>query len=251
MEPAGLAVGVFAIAGLFNNAVNCFEYVQLGQNFEEDFTTCILKLDDAKLRLSRWGQAVGLNGDLRNTKELNQIFSSEEINKNVQKRLRHILKLFSDAEGISHKFQIKNESNRNALQPYDPQEDLIPEIRSLRAKLRDLSVKRENVTALKPRAKWALYEGKHFRQLIEDITSIISSLVDLFPSIDSAQRRLCDEEAVELVTPETRQILRDIAAEQDKLLEDAMAKMAKQQVRKLYTPIRHFAKDIILASHGQ
>lgn len=29
MEPAGLTVDVLAIAGLFNNAVDCFEYVQV------------------------------------------------------------------------------------------------------------------------------------------------------------------------------------------------------------------------------
>jgi hypothetical protein len=33
MEVGGLTVGVLALAGLFNNAVDCFEYVQLGRNF--------------------------------------------------------------------------------------------------------------------------------------------------------------------------------------------------------------------------
>lgn len=53
MESAGLAVGVFAIAGLFNNAVDCMDYVQIGRAFQEDFATSVLKLDDTRLRLSR------------------------------------------------------------------------------------------------------------------------------------------------------------------------------------------------------
>jgi hypothetical protein len=53
MEPVGLTVGVIALAGLFNNAVDSFEYIQLRRNFGEDFQTSLLKLDNARLRLSR------------------------------------------------------------------------------------------------------------------------------------------------------------------------------------------------------
>ena len=56
MDPASLATGVLALAGLFNNAVECFEFIQLGRNFGGDFQTSLLKLDDVRLRLSRWGE---------------------------------------------------------------------------------------------------------------------------------------------------------------------------------------------------
>ncbi|KAG9511495.1 hypothetical protein KCV07_g10133, partial [Aureobasidium melanogenum] len=230
MEPAGLAIGVAAIAGLFNNAVDCFGYVQLGRNLEKDLATCVLKLGDARLGLSRWGQAVGLSGDLGNTEELHPIFRAEETNKNAQERLGHILKLFADAENISHKFQSGNKSNKKALQLYSLSGDLDPEIDSIRDKLRALSVKRQNDTSLKHKAKWALYEEKHFRKLIEDISSTIDGLIGLVPSAVPLQRRLCDQEAADLVTQETRQILRDIAAEQDKFLETAIARTVGGQL---------------------
>jgi hypothetical protein len=250
MEPAGLAVGVFAIAGLFNNAVDCFEYVQLGRTFEKDFTTCILKLGDARLRLSRWGQAVGLSGGLHNTEELKRIFSAEETNRNAEERLRHILSLFADAEGISHKFLNGNMSNKNTLQLYSSPEDLNPEMSSVRDKLRALSVKRQNVTPLKHKAKWALYEEKHFRKLIEDISSTVDGLISLFPSAEPIQRGLCDQEAAELVTQETRQILRDIAAEQDKLLESAIARMVEPQVSQPHFHTGNSTQQNLLVPHG-
>jgi hypothetical protein len=226
MEPTGLAVGVFAIAGLFNNAVDCFEYVQLGRNFETDFTTCILKLDDTKLQLSRWGQAVGLSGDLRNTEKLNRIFGAGETRNLVAERLRHILGLFTDAENISHEFQSDKNSNKNTSQSCN---ELDPAIRSLRDKLRNLSVGRQNVTPLKRKAKWALYEEKHFRELVDDIKSTVDRLIDLFSSADSIQK-LCDQEAAEIVTHETRQVLKGIVAEQDRLLEVAINRMMDHQV---------------------
>jgi len=64
MEPAGLTAGILGLAGLFNNAVDCFEYVQLGREFGRDYQTNLLKLDDARLRLSRWGQSMELSGEL-------------------------------------------------------------------------------------------------------------------------------------------------------------------------------------------
>ena len=65
MEPAGLAIRVLAIASLFNNAVDYFEYVQIGRNFGQGYQIGLLELDGVRLRLSRWGQSVGLSHDLK------------------------------------------------------------------------------------------------------------------------------------------------------------------------------------------
>ena len=76
MEPAGLTVGVLALAGLFNNTVDCFEYVQIGRCFGQSYQTSLLKLDNAKLRLSRWGQSIGLSGELGGVQSLPQTLGS-------------------------------------------------------------------------------------------------------------------------------------------------------------------------------
>jgi hypothetical protein len=59
-EVAGLVVGGFALASLFDTAVNCFDLVYLGRNFDRDFTTCQFRLEDARTQLYRWGTAVGV-----------------------------------------------------------------------------------------------------------------------------------------------------------------------------------------------
>ena len=66
-EAAGLVVGVVALAGLFNNTVECFEFVQLARTFGKNFQTSQLKLDNARLRLSRWGESLHLDEDVCNT----------------------------------------------------------------------------------------------------------------------------------------------------------------------------------------
>ncbi|KAH0035849.1 hypothetical protein KCU78_g1976, partial [Aureobasidium melanogenum] len=224
MEPVGLAVGVFALAGLFNNAVDCFAYIPLGKNIKQDFTTCCLKLSDANLRLSRWGEAVGLSGNLRDVDLPNRIFRNKDVVDNARARLEHILELFSKAENISNKFLSENKSNKLAVQLYDPQQDLNHEMQSLNSKLHALSLKRRNITSLQRKAQWALYEEKHFRQLIEDVTSAVDGLVELFPAVQPSQEKLCDREAAELLTESTRQVLEAVSAEQDTMLAAAVAK---------------------------
>ena len=78
MEPIGLTVGIVGLVSVFNNAVDCFEYVQLGRSFGTNFQTSLLKLDNARLRLSRWGQAVGLSGDVANVQSLQSTNLAEE-----------------------------------------------------------------------------------------------------------------------------------------------------------------------------
>lgn len=224
MEPVGLAVGVFALAGLFNNAVDCFAYIQLGKNIKQDFTTCCLKLSDASLRLSRWGEAVGLSGNLRDVDLPNRIFRNKDVVDNARARLEHILELFSKAENISNKFLSENKSNKLAVQLYDPQQDLNHEMQSLNSKLHALSLKRRNITSLQRKAQCALYEEKHFRQLIEDVTSAVDGLVELFPAVQPSQEKLCDREAAELLTESTSQVLEAVSAEQDTMLAAAVAK---------------------------
>ena len=60
MEPLGLGVGIIGLAGVFTACVDCFEYVQFGRQFGNDYGKCLLKLDTVRLRISRWGTTVGL-----------------------------------------------------------------------------------------------------------------------------------------------------------------------------------------------
>ena len=64
MEPAGLNVGVLGLTGLFNNAVDYFEYIQIGRYFGRSYQTSLLELGNAKLRLLQWGQSFGLSSEV-------------------------------------------------------------------------------------------------------------------------------------------------------------------------------------------
>ena len=229
MEPAGLAVGVLAIAGLFNNAVDCFEYVQIGRNFGQGYQTGLLKLDGARLRLSRWGQSVGLSHELKDTQSLSQVSeSAQEVNK-AEQILNQVLELFADAEGISAKFKTRAGRSEQEVLVHNSQVDLEPAALTLHNKMRDLSIKRQNQTGLRQKAKWALYEEKHFKRLIEDITSLVDDLIELFPAAQASQKTLCTAEVAEMSAEGNLSMLETVVQGQDTLLEKAIVKAIKSR----------------------
>lgn len=226
MEAAGLATGVIALAGLFNNAVDCFEYVQLGRDFGSSFQTSVLKLDDARLRLSRWGESVGLSGDLKDGLALQQtLVSAQDVDK-ARDRLGHILHLFANAEHVSSGFRPGGRANDPDLIG-DSVDSLNPAAANLHIKMRELALKRQNNTSLRQKAKWALYEEKHFGRLIEDITDLVTGLTELFPAAQSSQRALCESEVSEIGV-DNLPLLKDAVAGQDAYLETAIAKILEQ-----------------------
>ena len=54
---AGLAFGTVSFAGLFNDAVDSYGYIRLGQHYARDFETSQTKLDLSRLQPSRGGRS--------------------------------------------------------------------------------------------------------------------------------------------------------------------------------------------------
>lgn len=227
-EAAGLVVGVVALAGLFNNTVECFEFVQLGRAFGQSFQTSQLKLDNARLRLSRWGKSLGLDNDVRDTVSLQGRFESEANVKHAEALLGQIVELFAEAEGVSNKYRSRTEPQDSSLVVYDPQTDLDPAMAKLHERMRQLAIDRQSRSGVRQKAKWALYQEKQFRRLIEDITELVNNLDGLFPATQQSQRDLCDIELSAIGEGEGISALREIAAAQDKLLEQAITKATER-----------------------
>ena len=127
------------------------------------------------------------------------------------------------------KYKNRTKANDSSLATYNPQNDLDPAATDLHYKMHRLSIERQNGTGLRQKAKWALYEEKQFRRLIENVRELVNGLVELFPATQELQRRLCNVEVSMIGINEGTPALREITAEQDKLLEDAILKVANDK----------------------
>ncbi|KAF2727509.1 hypothetical protein EJ04DRAFT_517213 [Polyplosphaeria fusca] len=223
-EAAGLAISAVALAGLFNNTVDCFEYVQLGRGFGKSFQTSQLKLDNGRLRLSRWGHSLGLGSSMQDEQSLEQRLGSGEDVKQAGNLLGQIQDLFADAEGLAEKYKRRTRPDDSSLALCNPQADLDPLYANLHDKMRQLSIDRQNRTAVRQKVKWALYEEKSFRRLIEDVIGRVNDLVELFPASQAMQKQLCETEVSVIGNGAGTAVLREVVAEQDKALAEALAK---------------------------
>lgn len=210
-EPASFALSV---VGAFNNAIQCFEYVYLAKNFDQDSKNSQLKLDIAKLKLSRWGHSVGLN-DVDETTisalPLDIASSPEECEK-AKQLLDNISTLFEKAESKSGGPSPKA-TTTTANDP--PSAELDPSATSLHKRLSKLSL--QNFTRIRviKRTRWALFTERHARKLVEDITEQINGLVELFPAAQPVQKRLCQEEGRALAADKNVSLLEPLLAKQD------------------------------------
>lgn len=213
-EAAGLAIG---LVGIFNNVLDCFNYVHIGRNFGKRYQTCLLKLDSARLRLSRWGAAVGIVGDMDHLASLQSTKIPDQEVDHAEKILGQILVLFDNIQKESAKLRPKDESNQHV---HDDATDLDPVTASLHLKMVHLSKSRQRTTNPWQKAKWALYSEKHFNELVDNITSLTGQLIELFPESRERQQQLCTSEIFEFTEP--LRVLSAAAKGQDDTLENAL-----------------------------
>ena len=219
MEPVGFAIGVAGLAGTFTACVDCFEYIQLGRQFGRDYGKCLLKLDVAKVRMSRWGAAMGLGLEPHLKR---QISPSEEEIRLAQSLLEQIMESFKDAERVSERFKkhsMMQKSGTNDFVIYDAaNSDLDPSYQRLHQTMCELANQRQKGASMRKKVVWALYEKKRFDTMIEDVTDFVTKLVELFPAAQEDQKALCETEVSAISQTQDLTLLNDIACEDDKIL---------------------------------
>jgi len=229
MEPVGFTVGVIGLAGLFSTCMECFDYVQLGQAFGKDYGKCLLRLDAAKLRFSRWGEAAGIAST---TQVSDRLHVSEKDFRLAESLLQQIQDSFEDTEKLSKRYQkhaILSSPTSDALVVYDEQADLSPQDLRLHSQLRAIASRRQKSTGLVQKARWALYEKKKLDAMIGDITEFVDKLVDLFPDVKKSQTPLCEKELSTIGDAQDLAQLKVVAGADDKVLQScAEAEFARR-----------------------
>lgn len=224
MEPVGLGIGIASLAGVFTSCVDCFEYIQLGRQFGKDYEKCLLKLDTVRLRISRWGMAVGLSPEPHLKP---QIFTSDEDIRLAQSLLDQILGTFKDAERVSERFKkhktIQNPQSGDLL-IYNTTSTIDSDYQRLHLTVRELALKRQKETSILKKAAWALYEKKRFEGIITDVNDLAGQLVDLFPAAQDDQRALCTTEVSAINNSKDLALLQNEVDEEDQMFSNEIKK---------------------------
>ncbi|GAO18183.1 hypothetical protein UVI_02037030 [Ustilaginoidea virens] len=127
-EVFGTVAGAMSVAALFNNCVDCFEYIQLSRHFGRDFERCQLKLDVANIRLGTWGETLAINDDPRFATDA----PDDRDSRQVQAILEEIGLLFQTVQKSSKRYEII--VSQDELMRFEDK-DMPPVIRGLHGRL--------------------------------------------------------------------------------------------------------------------
>lgn len=225
MEPVSLGVSLIALAGLFDNALNSFKHIKVAKSFGSDYQTYVLRLQNLRLRLSRWGEAVDLGKPSTAVGHFRTSALSESKMKQAETLVGHIIQLFSDTEELAEKY-VGKESDLVAID-----EDTIDlgDAGKLCQKMRNICTRRQRESSAAAKAKWSLFSKDKFVELVGNIQSLVDDLVDLFPveTRVSIEENLCDQEAKELRDEKALPTLQALALTQDVRLAEAIAKLTQ------------------------
>ena len=228
MEPVSLSVSVVALLSLFDSALNCFKHVKVAKSFGSDYQTYVLRIQNLRLRLSRWGEAVGLGKKSAAVGQPTTSALSESEVKQAEVVVGHIIRLFSDTEELAAKYAGK----QSDLVVMDEDADGLRDVGKLCQKIRDICLRRQRESSVVTKAKWSLFSKDKFIELVGNIQSLIEDLVNLFPTETrvSMEQNLCDQEARQLRGEKALPTLQTLALTQDVRLAEAIAKL-EQGVR--------------------
>ena len=221
-DSAGVTVSDIALTTLFADCVDCLDYVQLGHKFGSDYEKCQLKLDLVKLRLSRWGDSVCINGDP--SARLCAAVTSSEDQETVKRLLSRICMLFENAENEAARSQQLAEPDEREL--FAPQESVT--LRDFHKFIQTLSNRRQKRTTWVKKVKWVLHEKEQLDDIIRDITHRVNELISLFPAAQASQQ-ICEVQICEISTLANMQdmtMLQHASSDVDKLMESVLRQIS-------------------------
>lgn len=214
-EVFGVVAGALSVAALFNNCVDCFEFVQLGRSFGRDYERCQLRLDIASARLGRWGESVKINNDPR-------FGTGSPTDKSIQLAqsiLEEIALLFESARKTAKRYELV--AGQQDLVVFKDN-DMGPIGRALHNKLRNLARSRQERTSLARKTTWALYSGKALEKVVDQIAGLVDDLEKIFP-VEVVRHELVKVEIEELEDEASLTMIKDAARTIDAALSDAAA----------------------------
>ena len=228
-----------ALPSAFMACVQCFELVQFGRNFKEDFAVSAADLKICEIHLLRWGAAAGLDesGGFQLQERLSR-YPEDQLQKAVMV-LKRIAAIFETTKESCRFDSLDDDEDPRQSEQLDETAHLQNQQKNIqkshqhldKIKARYKSVAnavKGSIQTASDRTKWALYKKKHLTALVEQVTALIDRLEKLFPELLEVERKMAKQE-VEGAEEEVIQTLPAMATKIDPLMVEALTAELKSK----------------------
>jgi len=193
MEVAGTVLAVTGIVGLFNTALEVFDYVQSAAAFGTTHEVLQVKIEVEKVRLLIWGQSIGMDGSADQRDDaVNEALDREYLRTAVAGLLVCFVKIFEDSEKLRDRYGLVlrvDPGTGTGMETENLDQRLLGStFKRTYDKFRGNPSKRQKDSTLALKIRWAVADEKHFRRLVEDLKAINDSLNHLMPAIRDKTR---------------------------------------------------------------
>ncbi|KAL5359311.1 prion-inhibition and propagation-domain-containing protein [Aspergillus floccosus] len=224
------------IAGLFTTTITWFDYIYVARKAAPRLQSLIVKLGSAQLRLTRWGQAVGLTGsDVEDEESLKSsgVFQLDEEQENQAIRtFRVLVALFEESKKICHKERKgKSEDNpevkANEIKPFGQDGFKWSAMHHyLHETMQKIVHERRNKMSVPRLFKFAIYDEKHLEKLVKDINDHIDALYQIYTPSASDEEEAGKQEMDKLL-----KVMKELrsASERDPVMNTAVKNILDQR----------------------
>jgi hypothetical protein len=169
-EPAGLALGVVALASLFTTCIDLIDYFELSKSYEYDYEMACLKLSLLKSRLDAWGQT--LQPGVGDSCQLDEELGCHESTV-IRRSLQGIADILGSAELLKHKYYLSPRKSRNRMAVVI-RRGHVPSVE--RKSQRQILSRIPSIPLVRRSTTWAIRDKQKFDNLISDLEFFISNL---------------------------------------------------------------------------
>ncbi|KAI0199187.1 prion-inhibition and propagation-domain-containing protein [Astrocystis sublimbata] len=169
MEPAGLAVGIAGLVGIFSTCLDIVERWDSYKDFGVEFGSLVARFKADKIRFRQWGQLVGIDKS-KHGDGYHKALDDPSIRRVVDEILQSI-KHFDDDTG----------NFPPALRPISGSVDTLAHSKTVLPRGRPQFEKYQGATSRKSRLEWALRGKARFLALVESFDALVQKLYDLVP----------------------------------------------------------------------
>ncbi|KAI0815408.1 prion-inhibition and propagation-domain-containing protein [Xylaria sp. FL0064] len=169
MEPAGLAVGIVRLIGIFSTCLDIVERWDSYKDFGAEFGSLVARFKADKIRFRQWGQRVGIDKS-KHGDGYHKALDDPSIRPVVDEILQCIKHLDDDTGNFT-----------SGLRPISGSVDTLAHSKTVLPKGRPQFEKYQGATSRKSRLGWALRSKTRFLALVESFDALVQKLYDLVP----------------------------------------------------------------------
>jgi hypothetical protein len=202
-ETAGLAVGVIALAGLFNDCLDTISRISAIRSMGRDARILNTKLDVEKTLFLQWAESVRLlhadcDDRLLHVDRDGQLHRDSP-NKAIADVLSSLHSLLQDSSGIQERYGLQQQTTSDLAPPAsctlsgNRMTKFNTAFERLSAQLPQLT--RRGRLSIIAKVRWVAVDRERFGQLVDDLSHFVSKLNQLVPPVDSEAKSKAEAKA--------------------------------------------------------